>query len=275
MKEGEKLTTFDEGAAVRAARKEIAQHPLTTWPIAIGLAGGFGVALLGIMSIPAAIVLGSLFTVGGAANWAVRYFGGKEDFAKKYLEEHHRQFELLRQRRVGALGEELEALDCSQGHDQVSQFEAKFQNLVDVLKRILSEGELTFGRYLGAAETVYKSGIENLDQIVTILTSIREIDRDELESKIRRLNRVSEKTEADGRLFKTFQERASLYDNAKSEVENLLVSNEEALTTLDKTAGAVGMIKKNNGGCDLDDAMADLLSLIGRINRRTSSVLVM
>jgi hypothetical protein len=260
---------FSEAASSKAALSETVQHPLTIWPPAIGVAAGFGLVMLGMASMPLALGLCAVGTGIGVTNWVVRFFGGKEAFAQKYYAMLHQQFEELKEQKVESLGKDLKKHGCSQGREQVSQFETKFQTLLEVLKRILSEGEITYGRYLSAAEAVYSSGIENLDRIVTIRTSIEEIDRVDLEERISLLNKRATKSSSETRLLRTLLERARIYDDGLKEVDELLVTNEEALTTLDKTASAVRRINTSGSSDDLTTAMADLLSLIGRITKRT------
>ncbi|MFA5934448.1 MAG: hypothetical protein WC827_00985 [Candidatus Paceibacterota bacterium] len=267
---GQKTLVNSEEAASKVALSETIQHPMTIWPPAFGIAAGIGLTVLGMVSMPVAITIGSVCVLGGATNWAVRFFGGKDAYIQKYYAKLHEQFERLKEEKVVSLEKDLKSLKCSQGREQVSEFEAKFGNLVDVLKMVLSEGELAFGRYLGAAETVYTSGIETLVRVVTILTSIEEIDRVDLEERITGLKSIKEKSGSETRHMNTLLERAKLYDDGMKEVEELLVSNEEALTTLDKTAGAIGRIKVCGTSDDLSMAMADLLSLIGRITQRAN-----
>jgi len=267
-KKGQETLVNSEEAASKAAFSETVQHPMTIWPPAIGVAAGMGLAVLGMVSMPIAITIGSVCALGGVANWAIRFFGGKDAYIQKYYAELHEQFERLKVDKVEDLEKDLKRLKCNQGREQVSEFEAKFGNLVDVLKMVLFETELAFGRYLGAAETVYTSGIETLTRVVTILTSIEEIDRSDLEERITELKLIKEKNGSEIRHMNTLLERANLYDDGIREVEELLVSNEEALTTLDKTASAIGRIKTCGTSDDLSTAMADLLGLIGRITQR-------
>ncbi|MFA6446019.1 MAG: hypothetical protein WCW14_02090, partial [Candidatus Paceibacterota bacterium] len=129
-----------------------------------------------------------------------------------------------------------------------------------------------YSRFLGTAELVFKSGIENLDRIITILTNLRDIDRKALEKKITALG-VNIRTNADQRTLVTLRERAKLYDDGQEEIANLLASNEEALTELDKAGIAVGKIKVSsaNSGNNLDNAMADLIGLVKRTSIRNDS----
>jgi len=270
-KNGLNSADFSEKAASKAALSETAQHPLTIWPPALSVATGAGLVILGMVPVPVAVVVVSAGVVVGVTNWAVRFFGGKTAYIQNYYARLHEEFEKLKEKKVESLKRDLRRLGCTQGFEQVSQFEEKFQTLMSVLKRILSEGELAYGRYLGAAETVYRSGIEHLDEVVTILTSIENIDRQDLERRMQTL--ASSTRPSDARLLTTYRERAKVYDDGERAVEDFLVCNEEALTALDKTAGAVRMINVSDTSSDhLKDAMADLLGLIGRLTKRSPLV---
>ena len=185
----------------------------------------------------------------------------------------HEQFEKNKEAKSKNLARKLEDDGCSQGSDQVPQFESKFENLREVLMRVLSPTELTFGRYLSAAELVYTSGIENLERIITITTTTADINRADLGRKIDKLSARTARSDADERTLKTLKDRAKLYDDGKTEIAELLARNEEALTAIDAAGVAVGKIKGTNGNAagNLELAMGDLISLISRVNNRASA----
>ena len=267
---GQNQLDFSEAAAQKAAFSETLQHPLTIWPPAFGILSAFAAGLFTAASAP---LLG-LVAVGGigigAANWACRYLGGKEAYMQKHYDLLHQQFEKLKKDKSGSLVKDLRKQGCAQGSEQVAQFETKFTNLREVLERVLSPTELTFSRYLSAAELVYTSGIENLERIITITTTIADIDREELEGKIVKLEARTDRGEAGGRTLKALQDRAKLYDDGEAEIAELLSRNEEALTAIDATGVAVGKITSSNGNTsgNLELAMGDLINLIARVNNR-------
>jgi len=264
---------FSEAAARKAALSDIIQHPLTLWPPALGLAAGLGLGVFSVVSAPAVVGIAGFGMVVGAANWAYRFFGQSDVYMQKHYDELHEEFEALKERKIATIGSELKKLGCAEGRRQVEEFEDKFQNLSTVLRRVLSESELTFSRFQGTVELVYKSGIDNLERVVTILTNISDIDREDLGRRIDRLVGMKIKRAADTTTLATLQARAKLYDDNQEEVAGLLARNEEALTAIDQAGVSVGKVKISNGDSDnLKLAMEELTSLMQRINSRAAAI---
>ena len=266
---GPPVLDYSEGAAKRAALSETVQHPFTLWPAALGVTGAFAAFLF---SLPVWVFITSLGGVAiGAGHLAFKFFGQQDVFVQQYFAHLHEEFENLKATRMHELAPELKRLGCKRGSQQVSQFEEKFENLRLVLSRILSEGEMTYTRFLATAETVFKSGIENLDRIITILTNLSDTDREGLRREIDEFENNKRRTGAEDRMLAALKERAKLYDDGQDEVANLLASNEEALTEIDKAGIAVGRIKTSSANSDLESAMGDLISLIRRTNVRNDA----
>ena len=274
--DGPKTLVYSDKAASKAALSETIQHPLTIWPPAIGVATGVGLTILGFVSMPVAIAIGSGCVFVGGLNWALRFFGGKEAYVQKYYAELHNQFEKLKEQKARHLASDLKSQGCEQGSEQVEQFEDKFQSFLVVLGRIFNETELTYSRYVGSAEQLYRKGLENLERIVTLLISISEIDRDRLKVRIKSLERKEDKTSAEERILASNVKQAELYDNARNEVDELLATNEEALATIDAAAQAALRVKENSDamspGQTMDEALQILGDMIARTNRKPSVV---
>ena len=269
---GRNQLDFSEAAAQKAAFSETIQHPLTLMPPALAIMGAFAAGLFTAASAP---VLGLIVGGGvviGSANWVCRFFGGRDAYMQKHYDELHKRFEKLKADKADTLADDLKEQGCSQGSEQVAQFESKFENLRQVLERVLSPTELTFSRYLTAAELVYTSGIENLERIITITTTIADISRNELERRIVKLSARTDRASADERTLKTLKDRAKLYDDSKIEIDGLLARNEEALTAIDQAGVAVGKINSSsaNASGNLELAMGDLINLISRVNNRAN-----
>ncbi|MFA6430360.1 MAG: hypothetical protein WC229_02240 [Candidatus Paceibacterota bacterium] len=275
--DGQDTLVFSESAARRDALAETLQHPLTLWPAVVGISGAVAAGLFALVSFPVAgsIALGG---VGfGITNWAIRFFGGKDNCMKSYYNRLHEQFEILKEKKLATLGKDLKKLGCKLGCEQVSQFEEKFQNLLIVLERVLSSTELTFGRYKVTAEQVYHSGIENLDRVITILTNIDDIDRQELSERIDALEKNQSGKSSEEITLKALRERLRLYDQSQEEVANLLAQNEQALTAIDAAGVAAGNIrgtKSTASSGNLASAMEELVILIERARgpKQTSSI---
>jgi hypothetical protein len=268
---GSRPLDFSESAARRAAFFDLIQHPLTLWPPALGTAAGVGMALFGIASGPfsAAIAVGGIGM--GVANWAYRFFGKGDEYMQNHYAELHEQFEKLKQQKSVELADELKQLGCKQGQTQVTQFEDKFQNLLAVFRRVLSENELTFSRVMGTAEQVYRSGLENLDRVVTLLLNIKDMDREDITARITALEQKPKRTNADETNLKALQDQAGVYDQTVQEVDELLAGNEEALATMDKAGNAAVRIKDRSAAQTPREIMAEAMGLLDQMVVRANN----
>jgi hypothetical protein len=262
---------FSEKAARRAAFFDLIQHPLTLWPPALGAAAGVGLALFGLASAPcsAAIAVGGIGL--GVANWAYRFLGQGDAYMQRHYAELHEQFERMKQQKSAELAADLKKLGCQQGQTQVAQFEDKFQNLLAVFRRVLSENELTFSRVMGTAEQVYRSGLENLERVVTLLLNVKDMDRQDIAARITALEQKPRRTHADDTNLKALQDQAGVFDQTAQEVDELLAGNEEALATMDKAGNAAIRIKDRSASQTPREIMAEAMGLLDQMIARANN----
>ena len=154
---------------------------------------------------------------------------------------------------------------------QVAQFEDKFQNLLAVFRRVLSENELTFSRVMGTAEQVYRSGLENLDRVVTLLLNVKDMDREDITARIAVLQQKPTRTHADDTSLKALQDQAGVFDQTVQEVDELLAGNEEALATMDKAGNAAIRIKDRSASQTPREIMAEAMGLLDQMIVRANN----
>ena len=194
---GSRPLDFSEKAARRAAFFDLLQHPLTLWPPALGMAMGVGLGIFGIASAPLSATIAAGGVGIGMANWAYRFFGKGDAYMQEHYAQLHEQFEQIKRQKSAELAADLKKLGCKQGQTQVTQFEDKFQNLLAVFRRVLSENELTFSRVMGTAEQIYRSGLENLERVVTLLLNVKDMDREDITARIAVLGQKTARTRAE------------------------------------------------------------------------------
>jgi hypothetical protein len=268
---GNRSLDFSETAARRAAFFDLIQHPLTLWPPALGTAAGVGLAMFGIASAPVSLTIAAGGLGLGMANWAYRFFGQGDAYMQQHYAELHEQFEKLKQLKSAELAADLKRLGCKQGQTQVAQFEDKFQNLLAVFRRVLSENELTFSRVMGTAEQVYRSGLENLDRVVTLLLNVQDMNREDIAARLAALQAKTTRTHADEVIFKALQDQAGVYDQTGQEVDELLAANEEALATMDKAGNAAIRIKDRSAAQTPREIMAEAMGLLNQMIVRANN----
>ena len=268
---GSRALDFSESAARKAALLDLIQHPLTLWPPALGTATAVGLTLFGIASAPfsAAVAVGGIGI--GAANWAYRFFGKRDAYMQAHYAELHEAFERLKKEKSAELAADLKKLGCKQGQIQVTQFEDKFQNLLAVFRRVLSENELTFSRVMGTAEQVYRSGLENLERVVTLLLNTKDMDRQDITDRVAVLEAKSKRSHADEINLKALHDQALVFDQTVEEVDELLAGNEEALATMDKAGNAAIRIKDRSASQTPREIMAEAMGLLDQMIVRANN----
>ncbi len=125
------------------------------------------------------------------------------------------------------LAEDLEKLGAPQGAQQMQKLAPLLDNLRAVLNRRLSAGELTYGRYLGAAEQVANGVVDNLRDVDVTLRSVRSIDADAIAERLNHLRRGGGYVgEEQRREIKSLEERSALVGKQNKRVAELLAQNE-------------------------------------------------
>ncbi len=265
---GPETLDLSDAAARRAALSDTIQHPLTLLPVAGGLLAGFGLTTLAFVSNPVGwgIAIGGLMV--GTSNWALRFFGSTDAYRQKFYAKRHEEFERVKEEKAQQLGTDLKKLGCKRGQLQVGQLEEKFQNLVEVFSRVLSQGELTYCRFVDTAELVYTSGLNNLERIVVLLTNTDDIDRKEIQERIDTFTSKKTRTPADERNLTALKKQATVYDSTAQEVEDLLAQNEEALATMDETGQAALRLKDRSASLSPKETMQEAMDLLGEMVTR-------
>jgi hypothetical protein len=141
--------------------------------------------------------------------------------------------------------------------DQILQAEQRFKLFRQLLEDKLDPSELTFSRYFGAAEQVYLSIYDRLGEVEKLLSSVSAIQPTELSA------RLASAPEGEAA---TLRERLKLVEAQQAKADDLLSSNEQALTHLDRANVAMTEMKTKAGMAVLghETAMLQLEDLAKR-----------
>lgn len=265
------LDDFSTAAIKRAVRNESLLHPFTLYPTAIGMLSGLAAVLY---DLPVLFLgMGGLLAAGAATS-IISYFFREEAISGKYLEKLTREFQKKRQILLKNLQRDLD--NCStikgaehfgkQGCEQFARVDQKYTRLKSLLDKKFSTGELTYGSFLGAAEQVYLSVLDNLLQIVSLMQGVETIDPEYIAARNQELQALNNVTEADEREFEALKKRLELRTNQLGQINTLLTENEESMTVMDETVAAISelQIGKGLGKTDLQTAMDHLREIAGR-----------
>ena len=271
------IEDFSKTAVTKAVLKTTLQHPVSLYGSGVGLLGWLAIGVLG-MSTPAAIAaIGG--TTLGIGSWIVNFFLRGDSLARTYIDNVQQQMEEYKQQVTLCLEQDLKkwkrlpgAEDyVSQGLSQFQDIREKIVNFRDVLGKKLNPQEVTFSRYLGSAEQVYFSVLDNLDKIASILESISTIDVAYIEERLRALKTLKTMTEADEEEKRTLLERRTLRDDKLQEVNVLLTENEQAMTDIEKATVSLVAITRSRATVDMETARKQLEELASRAKQYASN----
>jgi hypothetical protein len=241
------------------------KHPLTVYPLAVGLSCGFVGWLFALPLLYLLAIAGFLFG-GGWAAFQIFFMSKKN--RKRYLQqlnEKQKQYErYLRDILKNGL------IECStikgmeqyalQGKAQFRSIQEKLRNIRGLLEIKLKSGEMTYGRFLGAAEQVSLSVLDNLKTAVTTMKSMESIRTDYIHQRLSALHSQKKMNRDEKKEAKTLQERLNLWKQQQLKVNRLLAKNEEAMTQMEQISAAVA-----NWQTDGRFAQSDFESAIARL----------
>lgn len=273
------LDDFGTESIHQAVRRESLFHPMVLYPAAIGMLSGFAAMLYDLPML--FLGMGGLLAVGAGTS-VINYFFRGQAISGKYLEKLAQKYQKERERLLETLSVDLQHSATvtgaeqygRQGQQQFIRIDKKYQRLRELLQKKFKVGELTYGSFLGAAEQVNLSVIDNLLRIVSLIQSAEAIDPEYIASRIKDVQSLKKVTEADEREYEALRKRLELRENQLQQVNTLLTENEESMTVMDETIAAIADIQTGKGlaDSDLQSAMTHLKEIAGRtklFNQRT------
>lgn len=263
---------FSQKAIQKAVFNQVFQHPLSVYSSSLGVVGLLAALLL---SPGPLLFSASLIVLGiGIGTTIVNYFFRSETLAHKYLNSLNKQLEGYNEELLVRLKQELTEYKSLQGVERyakqgVEQFERvqkKLNNFKALLAEKFDSQELTYTRFLGAAEQVYFSALDNLQGITGALKTANNIDEDYIQERLRYLYALKKPEEADKKEIETLTQRKQLRKKQLEQVNSLLTLNEEAMTQIDQSMAAISTITTQTGRAvvDMDTAKEELERLIQR-----------
>jgi hypothetical protein len=231
-------------AIQRAVVRHGLKHPLTIYPIALGVSAG---VVGGLFNLPgllmAALGLGLVGPLWGVAQVFFRH----DVLGSRYLGTLHR-----RQKRYEAfLVDQIESglEQCSRieelhakattGIAQLKSIRVKLANVQELLDMKLRPNEITYGRFLGASEQVSLSVLDNLNTVVSLLKSAASIETQYIHARLEQIKAAKQTGKAEADQRRSLQERLNLWDSQMQKIDQLMARNEEAMTEMERISAAV------------------------------------
>jgi hypothetical protein len=255
----------------QAVRRESFLHPLVLYPTAIGMLSGLAAVLYNAPML--FLGMGGLLAIGAGTS-VINYFFREKSIAGKYLNKLSEKIRLQKEQMLQTLSADLDAAAKvrgaeqygRQGQEQFILIEKKYLRLKELLQKKFQVGELTYGSFLGAAEQVYLSVLDNLLKIVALIQSAETIDPEYIAIRIKNVQSLKIVTEADEREWQALQKQLELREKQLDQVNNLITDNEESMTAMDQTITAIAAVQTGKGLAEVDvqSAVAHLQEIAGR-----------
>ncbi len=265
------LEDFSGRAVKKAVRSESLFHPVSLYSSSLGLLSGLGWYLFDMSMLAAG--MGALLCLG-AGMAVVNMFFRRDIIARQYLDRLSARFAQERAGLLQTISSDLEKCSHIKGAEhygkqaqQQSVFiKEKYDKFRTMLDQKLKRGELTYARFLGAAEQVYLGGLDTLRQVVVLLESVSTIDPDYIAKRLAELERVAAPDPADEREYATLKKRLDLMEQQLKQVNSLLTDNEESMTIMNESIATVAQMRTGGdlASMGLETAMEDLQELAGR-----------
>ena len=220
------------------------KHPLTVYPLALGAAAG----IVGYLFTMPAFYLVALCGLLGGPAWAItKIFLMNEKAGNQYLRSLNRrqkEYEKSLRRQIDRDLKECERLKglrnyARQGSEQFNRIKTKLDNVTELLRMKLNRREMTFNRFLGAAEQVNLSVLNNLRDLVSRLKSAGTIDENYIQVRLLDIDAKPNPSQADLEQQETLHSRLKLRREQIVQAETLLTQNEKALTEMEKISAAI------------------------------------
>lgn len=248
------------------------QHPAVVYPAAAGVIGGLGAVVLTAspLLITGAVVGGGVALLSLGVNYLFR----RDFFAARYLESAHQNLVEYRTTLLADLENDLGEVKAREAQAQLERFGEKLKTFEEVLDEKLGRKEITYGRFLGIAEQVYLSGLDNLRQVALARKSAGTVDEGYIRGRIKALRSSGgDLSKAKKDELAGLEQQLALAAKQNAGVESLLAQNEQALAQLDQALAAITEMKTGStqSSVSMETAMSDLQSVASRAGDYSTS----
>lgn len=254
---GPSAADFAPKAVMRAVRNEALTHPVTLYPLVLGVLGGLTGFLF---TSPAFLMLGFGSVLTGLAGLTINYFFRDKALAARYTQRLREESSKRLELHLRSISDDLNACRsipgaekyAEQGLEQFNMIQGKYDALRRLVEEKLGGGEMELGGVWGASEQVYLGVLDNLKDVARSLRGVGAIDVAYIESRLRQLAKLKKPQQADIREVETLKKRWRLRNSLLGKANDLLTCNEEAMTQMEETAVAVSGIRSDDGFTEID-----------------------
>ena len=247
-----------EVKTLKQLQNEIAMgHPANVYPGMIG-AVGFGYYFLFESLLMVGVASGALLAVSVGA-FVVNKFVRSDAFMNEAMELLNTDRERLRVRQLGELSSKLES-DLTRS--QLARIQDKFQTFKDVLSERFTHGTITYNRFLGTAEEIFLLSIKRISEIHLKEKQLNGIDESFCIKRIADLELADSSDLMAQQEIASLKSRLKIKKNTEETISQILVSNEEAVTTFD-----VVMDQMSDSNCKSENDLSFLMKELESVSK--------
>lgn len=213
------------------------------------------------------VALGALGLAAGMGAWRLR---ARRHAEQAPTHEAEAKGDLKALKRALKRCRHLDNVDTRMADTALEQFEQgadRFKLLQARLEAKFERGELTYSRYMSAAELVHQAILDNLREVEAMMHHLESINAPYARAELKK--RATGVQPADLSTTDSLSERLGLAEQTESKIRAFLAYNERALTELDRVTAAVLAIKTSKGSqnVDLEAAIEELRELAARAKK--------
>ena len=242
-------------------KKVINDHAKQHWSIKLCMV----IFVIGLLSLPIMKIAFLSFALAGGAflGGLISYWFNSnkntDHIVHDYITNMQQLLVLESKRKRSLMQDQLKDYGSKKGSDQVMKFYEAFDSLKESLSKQFNETEITYKRYAEAANEVLLSGIDNLEDVIIALKSIKDIDRDYLKDRIKKLeNSVDEYEQKEKKIL---EKRLSMYEQEVDRINNMILENEKAVDQMKITTSALSNSKNKGEEKDVNEINAAIEEL--------------
>jgi len=252
-------------------KKVINDHAKQHWSIKLCMV----IFVIGLLSLPIMKIAFLSFALAGGAflGGLISYWFNSnkntDHIVHDYITNMQQLLVLESKRKRSLMQDQLKDYGSKKGSDQVMKFYEAFDSLKESLSKQFNETEITYKRYAEAANEVLLSGIDNLEDVIIALKSIKDIDRDYLKDRIKKLeNSVDEYEQKEKKIL---EKRLSMYEQEVDRINNMILENEKAVDQMKITTSALSNSKNKGEEKDVNEINAAIEELRVMTNKLTDN----
>lgn len=224
--------------AVSKAVKDAALNPVTRYAPAIGAASCFGAWLF---SLTLFYWVGGVLLVIGAANGTLRKFLLRDKIALKYQRMKREAIEALAARETAELEAHLSDMGEERAAKQIILLKKCYLRFRDKLQTQIDQETPEYNQYVGNAEVMYLSALNNLRKVSQNTLDLKTIDVEDSKARIEELK--ADKSRDDIDEIAAHQRKIDIEANIIQNSKDLVAEVAETITTLTDITVSLSDIK--------------------------------